>query len=307
MSIRKLRTFIAVAESGSFADAADTVNLTAAAVGQQIKGLEQDLGLKLFDRHKRSPRLNPSGLALLPRARELVAAYDDLPSSLSENYLTSKELRFGAVDTTMTGLVPKLLVDLRAELTGLRVRVFPGLSDDLYTQVDRGTLDVAIISEPDRNDQHLEWRSFAAESLEVIAPPDAESSNPIALLESYPYIRFNRRAWVGQQIDQWLRHKNVKIRERMELETLESISVMVSHNLGVSIVPRRCVPSPHQSALTRVPLDSSARPRLLGLVFRTDSGMQKLVDILSGLLVNIVDAAGEATVIVHDKHQLSTK
>ena len=68
----------------------------------------------LFDRRKRPPALNPLGLALVPRAREILRAYDELLRSASDTRGLSGELTIGAVPTTMTGVVPKAISGLRA-------------------------------------------------------------------------------------------------------------------------------------------------------------------------------------------------
>ncbi len=131
----------------------------------------------------------------------------------------------------------------------------------------------------------------------MIAPAEAESSVPEDLLQQYPYIRFNRQAWVGEQIDEWLNRKNLRIRESMELATLDSISTMVSHGLGVSIVPKRCVPSPVEFNLKQISLGKSARSRRLGVLSRKDSMMSRAVDILLDELTEVVADAGEVPVI----------
>ncbi|MCH6566571.1 MAG: LysR family transcriptional regulator, partial [Proteobacteria bacterium] len=104
---------------------------------------------------------------------------------------------------------------------------------------------------------------------------------------------FNSRAWVGQLIDKWLKSQQLNISEGMELDTLESISAMVFHGLGVSIVPRRCVPSPRPLSLKRIPIDPPASPRRLGVLSRHDNAKFKLIDIVYHELVCVVELSGQ--------------
>lgn len=295
MSIRRLRTLVAVAEQGTFAAAAEAVFVSQAAVSMQMKSLEHDLGAALFDRKRRPPALNPLGLALVPRAREIVRAYDAMRQSVTDPHGLSGDLTIGAVPTTMTGLVPKAIGALRATYPMLHIRVVPDLSAGLVPQVDRGHLDAAVVSRPPYPLSQLDWTPIAAEPLIVLAAPGTRADDPRALLERSPFIRFNRQAWVGRLIEDWLQKNRIHVREVMELDTLEAISAMVFHCLGVSIVPRRCVPSPAPLPLLRIALDAPQHARVLGLVVRPDCPSRRQVEALAGALVSQVREAGVAT------------
>ncbi len=297
MSIRRLRTLLAIAERGTFAAAATDVHVSQAAVSMQMKALEGELGVVLFDRSRRPPVLTASAHALLPKAREIVGGYDALVRSVRDGGGPTGELTIGAVPTTMTGLVPKAISALRTSYPELHVRVVPALSAELMAQVERGQLDAAIVSEPPYASARVEWSAFAAEPLVVVAAEDAVATTPEALLAEHPFIRFNRQAWVGRLIDEWLQKSGIQVREAMELDTLEAITTMVFHGLGVSIVPLTSVPSPNPLALKRVPLGSSARPRLLGVVVRRDCPKRRLIDLFREELVEAVRDAGRATLI----------
>ncbi len=291
MSIRQLKTLIAVSETGSFAAAAGVVCITSAAVSQQMRNLESDLHVSLFDRSKRSPELNQLGQALVTKAQDIVNAYDNMLTSLVGDDGLMGELNIGAVPTTMAGLVPRGLNALRADYPQLRIRVVPGLSADLLPQVERGALDAAIVSEPQSTVSHLNWKPFAEEPLIVLASLQATSDCPVYLLEHYPYIRFTRRAWVGELIDKWLKKRKLKIQESMELDTLESIATMVFNNLGVSIIPDSCVPPPHPLPLKRIPIGPTAKPRVLGVVSRPDSVKFRIINTITDKFAHLVATA----------------
>lgn len=297
MAVRRLRTLIAIAEKGSFARAADVVHVSQAAVSQQMKSLEDELRVTLFDRTKRPPELNPLGLALTVEARAVVHAYDSMLRSISDESSVRGQLMLGAVPTLLTGLVPKTVSLLKAAYPELHIRVVPGLSADLVPLVDRNYLDAAIITSPAYVPNHMRWSPFCEERLVVLAPLEAVSKDPLELLSSFPYIRFSRRAWVGNLIDQWLEANKIRVEESMELESLEAISSMVLHNLGVSIAPRRCVPSPQPLSIQRIPLAPNAPSRVLGVMTRGDNANARLVEPLMDALVHTVAAAGQAKVL----------
>lgn len=271
MTIRILRTLVAVHEHGTFSAAAEAVYLTHAAVSQQMKALEAEQGIKIFDRSKRSPELTPMGRALVSRARDVIAAYDGLvPGILGEDSLRGM-VRLGAVPTTLTGLVPLTISSLKHSFPALMVSVTPGLTNTLLHQVERGALDAAITSRPEVVPRNLAWLDVAQEPLELLVSPNIESNDPIELLRSQSFIRFSRHAVVGEKIERWLQERGIEVKESMELESLEAISSMVLANLGVSIAPRPCVEHMLSRPLKHLPLDDGTLYRTIGLASRNDN------------------------------------
>jgi DNA-binding transcriptional LysR family regulator len=277
LTIRMLKTLIAVEENGTFSAAADAVFLTHAAVSQQMKALEEEWEVTLFDRSRRTPELTPVGHALVAKAREVVAAYDGIVSSVLGDPGLKGVLSLGAVPTTLTGLVPTTIARLKAGYHNLHVNVIPGLTLDLIRQVERGAVDLAIVSKPHFIPDNMLWFDIAEEPMELLAAREVESDDPIDLLRTQPFIRFSRHAVVGGMIETWLQEQKISVRESMELENLEAISSMVLFNIGVSIAPRPCV-SMNPMPLKHLPLGSGRDfTRNLGLVCRGDSVKVRMI------------------------------
>ena len=270
MSIRLLKTLIAVADHKTFSSAADAVFITHAAVSQQMRTLETDLGIALFDRSRRTPELTPLGLAIVARARVLVHDYDTLVPSVLGDDGFSGEIVLGAVPTTLTGLAPLAMTILRAKYADLRVRIHPALTQALVSGLDRRTLDVALITKPVFMPAGMAFLHIAEEPLHLITAPEVETTDPAKILKNNPFIRFNRDAVVGTLIETWLQHHSIRVSETMELENLEAISSMVHANLGVSIVPTSCVVNRYALPLKRIPLGPQAPSRVLGLAYRKE-------------------------------------
>jgi len=295
MSIRALRTLISIHRHGSFRAAAEFENLTPAAVSQQMRNLESSWNLDLFERSHRSPKLTLIGLALVREAEAVVAAYDNLADKVSSSDDISGELILGAVPTTLTGLVPLALSQLKILHPSIRVRIVPGLSNQLLLQIDRGQIHAAVISKPEVLSRSLSFSKIAVEELVLLAAESTEDLSPMELLQTQPFIRFNRDAVVGRQIEAWLQSNEIVVNDVMELEGLEAISSMVAAELGISIVPQRCITESHHFPLKRIPLGDDGPSRLLGLVSRVDSPRTNVIKAAETALLKAV-SIGEFTI-----------
>jgi len=289
MDIRHLKTLIAIAEHRSFAGAAEAIGLTQSAVSLHVKALEEALNTRLFDRDTRPPLLNAHGKELVERAREIVGLCDGLTNSFVGGEMVGT-LELGAVPTALSGILPLALVQLRSTHPDLKVRVTSGLSAELADSVRKGNLDVAMVGEPTQLATGLSWHACGREPLMVIAPKGARGKTDRALLESLPYIRFQRLAWAGRAIDTHLRDRGIQVEQGMEMDSLEAVSMMVSSGLGVSIVPKRPVTDPFPGQVRCLPFGDPPVFRDIGLVERTASPKSDLVKVLYGVLVALYEA-----------------
>lgn len=277
MSISLFKTLIAISETGSFRGAADVVCVTHAAVGQQMRRLEETLGVKLFDRSEKTPRLNQLGKAFVPKAKEVVRAYDTILDDLTGDPRMIGELVLGAVPSTIRGLIPKSAKRLIEIYPDLHIRVVPDLSPNLLEQVEQGTLDAAVLSEPLRIHDNLNWMPFFEEKLVLLTAPEVTETDPRRILATMPYIRHTRQASVGMLAEEWLSKNKVKVNDAMEMGSLENLASMVAHNLGVSVGPDICVPDAIFRQLRKIPLEDEAPSRNLGILTRSDCSKLSLV------------------------------
>lgn len=292
MSIRQLRSLIAIADHGSFGAAAEVMHLTQSAVSMQVRALEHELRIEIFDRTKRPPVLNAYGRRLVERAREVVLLYDQMVGAASDAGDLSGTLTLGAVPTTFTGLVPKALAAVRAAYPNLQINVVTELSAPLLELLQRGEVDAAVLTKPRGDVEGLSCRAVATEPLVVIAPPEARDASAREILTTYPYIRFSRRAWVGRTIEAALKDNGIEVNVSMELDTLDAISIMVYQGLGASIVPHPCVEHPARLPLTTIPFGGPAHRRTLVFAEREGNPRGHLTEVLYAELVRLGRRAG---------------
>ena len=277
MTISLFKTLIAISEAGNFKGAADKVYVTHAAVGQQMKRLEALFDVALFDRSEKTPQLNQLGKALVPKAKAVVMSYETILDDLTGDPRMIGDLSLGAIPSTIRGLIPKSVKKLVETFPDLHIRVVPDLSPNLFEQVERGSLDAAVLSEPKRIPTNLNWMPFYEEELMLLTSPEVTEIDPLRILASMPYIRHTRQSAVGQLAEEWLSANKVIVRDTMEMESLENLSSMVAHNLGVTVGPNICVPDPIFEGLRKIPLGPTAVSRTLGVMTRADCSKIKLV------------------------------
>lgn len=276
-SIRLLRTFIAVATEGSFAAAAPRVALTQAAVGQQMRALEADMRRPLFERQGKAVALSEAGRELLPSVRRLVDLYDQMQHSPPGTLPMAGKVHLGSVVSAVRPLIQATLA-LKARHPGLDLHVSAAKSIELVTQVESGALDAAIaVHEPGPARAALAWTALYAEPMVLLASRSVERATPRTLLQSHPFIRFDRSQHTGQLVERTLRKLRVKPQEMLELNAIEGIVELVRSGLGLAIVPHLQGARWQTDTRLRVIDIAGAEVRRMALVQPRDSANAQLI------------------------------
>jgi DNA-binding transcriptional LysR family regulator len=262
------------------AAAARSLHITPAAVAQQIRTLERELGAPLIARAGRTVSVTEEGARILQRARDLLRNVADLRSVANESGMAG-ELRLGACPTALGGLLPDILARMVAKFPEINVFIKPGYSADLYGAVESGDLDAAMVLQaPFSLPKTCDWQLLREEPLVVLAPARLAGSDPHQLLREEPLIRYDRHEWGGRQADEYLRTNGIVPRERFELNALNAIAVMVDRGLGVSLVPDWAKPWPEGLSVVSIPLPEPGEPRRIGMVWSRASVRLRQVNVL---------------------------
>ena len=147
MELVRLEIFVAVAESGSATAAAKQVHLSQPAVSRNLRLLEENLGVELFDRKGRGLVLNAAGRALLPRAKQILAQLDaaeKITKDAAERDFF--DLRIGTVDSVATYLFPEVVESLRGEFPELELKFYTKRTTELIDDVRADDLDAVIVA-----------------------------------------------------------------------------------------------------------------------------------------------------------------
>ena len=290
MNLRHLRTFVTIAETGSFRSAAQRLYLTQSAVSMQMKTLEEVLNAELFDRGSRPPVLSAHGRSLLDRARDLVDQAEEFQRAAAGGEDLFGSLTLGVIPSATTTILPAALARLRDKHPGMQVRVEGGLSEGLEDHVAVGTIDAAVITEPARLPAGLQALTVYEEPLLLAVPKETEGTDPRILLETMPFIRFNRGTGVGRIIETVLQARGIQANEMMELDSIEAILMMVSRGLGAAVVPERSLTGALRETVVTHSFTGTDARRRVGLIVRRRQAAAPLVTALHAALS---ESAGE--------------
>lgn len=279
-SIRIFKTFLAVVKRGTFAAAGKEIGLTAAAVGLQIRSLEEDLNLVLFDRGARSVVLNTTGRRIAAQVEDLMLRYEALATGDDE---LSGTVVMGALVSALMGAFADALWSLKQAHPRLEVKLLAGLSSDFAVKVGQGELDAAVVAQSPRPlPASLVWTPLYTEPMVLIVPRHPHfdlAREPLEILRRSPFLRFDRQTWTGTLVKDVLQQCGVAVREEMELNSVEAIVEIVRQGFGISIVPRLAnVQWVRDQGLRVISLTGTDVQRHVGLIERTRHGRQRFTD-----------------------------
>jgi DNA-binding transcriptional LysR family regulator len=290
--IRELRTFLAVARHGTFSRAGEQVALSQSAVSAQIQRLEGTLGFALFDRIGRNARLNAAGRETLARAEVLISQFEALlqPHAAAP----AAALRIGAIASVQGVLMPDVLVQLRGQHPGLRLRVVPGVSMDLLGQVDDGRLDAAVLIRPPfEPPRELAWRPLWTEPFVLVVPATLRGNDWAKHLRSQPFLRYDRSSFGGRQVTRFLEANGIEVDDSIEMDDIGALVQLVLRGAGVALLPR-CRPYfPLPPSARAITLGAAAPRRDIGLIERARHPHAALVDALHHALKRRARQAAE--------------
>ena len=179
MELAQLRTLIHVAELGSLSKAADRLHIAQPALSRQIRLLEEELGVRLFDRHGRGMTITDQGQDVLRHALRVMAELEELRASASaEDAPLRGHVSIGMPPTVADILSEPLVAAFRASHPDATLRIVSAYSGYLLDWMHRGEVDAAILYDP-RSARTLRIQPLLDEVLFLIGPAGAGLSQDV--------------------------------------------------------------------------------------------------------------------------------
>ena len=300
MNLRDLKYLVAVADSRHFGHAAEHCFVSQPTLSGQIKKLEQELGVTLFERTKRSVETTPLGEAIVAQARQVLEQAETLKriARTHQDPLVGP-LRLGAIPTLSPYLMPLILKPLKKQYPQIQLILTEELTDTLLTRLGKHELDAVLIATPVENPdfetlplfEEPFWlvhpRSHPLARKKTIVQSDLVSTDLLLLAEGHclaeqamAVCHIHERSAQGDMAD-------------LRAASLETLLQMVSAGLGSTLLPALALKSSaarDRSLMTR-PLNLQDTYRQISLVYRRSFPRREVLEVFAEVVAcNLPDS-----------------
>lgn len=285
LDVTRLRALWMLARCGTIAAAADTLNLTASAVSQQLAQLEADVGIALTERRGRGVRLTKAGELLVKQADRLMNVLDEAWAEVAQlrNEL-SGELRVAAFSTA-AALLPDVIKTLRHEHPQLDVVVEEMEPWDAITALRSWSADIAFVHDltltPGALSESVVAMPILADRLYALLPKQhrlaSKASVGIGQLKQEDWVFDSSHSAYGEFIIQLCWRSGFEPRVKVHCRGHEMVVAMVASNCAVSVVPGLRLVRP-LTDITAVPLRPTVQ-RKIAIAYRKGEATHPAVSV----------------------------
>ncbi len=241
MDFRQLRYFAAIADYGSFSEAAERLHVAQSALSRHTKALEEELGVTLLERRPRGVSVTPSGAILLDRARLILGELDRARADvMAQATSPSGEAVIGTTSTTSRILYGPLAERFSREYPNVRLRFVEGVPYLLLEGIDTGTIDLAVMVDPEPR-ASLVLKPLVTEQ-EYLIGANGDRLMPgqgcdVSALASLPLILLPRPAGSRIKLDRMAADAQATFTVRHEVANIDVVQDFVERGLGYGVLP----------------------------------------------------------------------
>jgi len=259
MELRHLRYFVAVAEALSFTKAAEKLRLAQPSLTRQVRNLEDEIGVKLFDRSKRRVTLTEAGrLFLFDSKRVLAICAESVAAVQQVNGGESSDLNIGYVANIHYGLLPATLGAFRKLRPGVALNLFDMTSAEQFLALDSRKIDLGFVGLPPALSGHALLSECVARDTMLVAIPVGHplAKNPkLKLADLAPQFFIGRSTKTYPGAREWLtetcQEAGFTPRILQEADSEPILMQFVADGLGVALLPEQTTGLPHEGVVFR--------------------------------------------------------
>lgn len=239
MEIYQLRTFVTVAQQKHLTQAAELLHLSQPAVTAQIKALEKNLDISLFERTAQGMLLTQAGQELFPQAQEILTQMHELTyfaKSLNQNFIA--DAKIGVINPTYLLRLGEWVPQLMEQHPLLNLRLIHGISGDVLNRVRKKELHAGFFM---GNNPYQNIYAFPLKKIEyVVICPIAWANNLIntdkKTLSSVPWIGMSQNSSISKILHNFWRDQNINPKKITECDQTSTALELIRSGLGIGLV-----------------------------------------------------------------------
>ncbi|MBP3427938.1 MAG: LysR family transcriptional regulator [Clostridia bacterium] len=278
MNQRQMHYALTVARCRSFSQAAEELEVSQPALSKQIISLEQELGVRLFDRATTPVTLTPAGEVFIRRAGRLLSEEDELVRAM-ERFRTgeSGRLTIGIAPSRSPYLTPPLLLALRAQFPGLQFVLCESNSTQLHKGILEGQYDFAIMNLP-VDESQLEAIPLEKDTLVLAVPramlpligrdEAAQEAIPLEACGALPFIALSQGQELRRLFDKLCTLSGAQITIGAEVVSISTAWALVQAGVGAAVLPRQMIDAEGSAEAVLFPLEQSTYTRQPAIITR---------------------------------------
>ncbi len=290
MNLRDLKYLVALAEHRHFGRAAAASFVSQPTLSTQIRKLEEELGVMLFERAPRNVMLTPVGREMVERARRVLADIDQMTEIARRSQdPDAGSIRLGMFPTLGPYLLPHVLPGLREQFPCLEILLVEEKTDALLERLREGRLDAALLALPIHDDQ-LQVEPLFDEPFLLAVPRQhplaMKTSLSIHELDRVPLLLLEEGHCLRDQALDVCRLAGAGERDGFRATSLETLRQMVAAGVGLTLLPVLSVqpPVPPSPDIALLPFRGESPHRRIALVWRKSSAMSPLLERMTATL-----------------------
>ena len=292
MELRQLIAFKEVAAHSSFTAAATHLHLTQSAVSQQIKALEDECGVTLFDRSGRLVRLTNAGQVLLTHVERILAQVENARVEMAEMAGGARgRCRLAALPSVAAYILPKALATFQRRYPAVEVQLMEAVQSQLLEWVQQGIVDFSIVALP-VHDPHLQSTSLLHDEFVLVVPQDHPFASRrivrLAELVTERFIFYPKGAGGREQFIEACRQAGFEPQVAFESEDRETMLGLVAAGVGITFLPRIIAQHTRVDGPITVNIGEPRLRREVGIVWRRNRYLPQSARNLIALLEDVV-------------------
>lgn len=241
MNLHDLNTFATAARLGSVTKTAKTLSTVQSNVTTRIRLLEEDLGVRLFDRQHHGIQLTRKGHDLLPYAHQIISLVQKAREAVSDNQEVNGVLRIGSLQSTASARLPALLRTYIQQYNKVDIAIETGTSLELHQRVLDSDIEGAFIAGPVENPKLHALVAFV-EELVILTPAKYRSVDDYLAKGPIPKVLvFKAGCSYRQQLESYLSGEGIGTLNEMEFGTIDGIIGCVGAGVGIAMLPKSVV------------------------------------------------------------------